>query len=455
MATSASRFATSTAISLVTATPVVTSSPAANLLVNASTSGEVTNSATVELATTLSCSGAPCAARTAAWASAPSTTICEAVASKREPPAVSVMPVGPRLTSWSPRWVRNAASACDTAGSLTPSAFAAAVTEPSLATSTNAFSCVSVITLRLSRIGPVGADLVNCAGRGGDPQNPRGCLGGRMQVPAYVEYEKATSVEHALTLLAKFGPEARILAGGHSLIPMMKLRLAQPEMLIDINALTDLRYIKVAGGELRIGALSRHADLLSSELAGQHFAILHDAERVIADPIVRLWGTVGGSICQADPSEDLSAAFAALKATMVIASLDGTRTVSARQFHVGPFETVVAPGEILTEIKIAIEPGGGSAYEKVGRRVGDWPVGAAGAAVWFEGVGDGAAEEYMRGAPASEESYARAGQIAAEHCRPVSDQRGPAQYKRHLACELTVRALRRAVDRAGAGRRGA
>ena len=287
-----------------------------------------------------------------------------------------------------------------------------------------------------------------------------------MQVPAYVEYEKATSVDHALRLLARFGPEARILAGGHSLIPMMKLRLVQPETLIDINPLTELRYLKVAGGELRIGAMTRHADLLSSALAGRHFAILHDAERVIADPIVRLWGTVGGSLCQADPSEDLSAAFAALKATMVIASLDGTRTVPAREFHVGPYETVVGPGEMLTEIKIAIEPGGGSAYEKVGRRVGDWPVGAAGAAVWLDGTGAikqarigltavgaehfsaAAAEEFLSGAPATDESYARAGQIAAEHCRPVSDQRGPAQYKRHLASELTIRALRRAVGRA-------
>jgi aerobic carbon-monoxide dehydrogenase medium subunit len=302
-----------------------------------------------------------------------------------------------------------------------------------------------------------------------------------MQVPAHVEYEKATSVRHALALLEKFGPEARILAGGHSLIPMMKLRLAQPETLIDVNGLKELRYIKVTEGELRIGALTRHADLLDSALAGKHFAILHDAERVIADPIVRLWGTVGGSLCQADPSEDLSAAFAALKATMVIASLARTRMVPARQFHVGPYETVVGPAEILTEIKIAIEPGGGSAYEKVGRRVGDWPVGAAGAAVWLDNApndtpkdavgGSGAAstikeariglaavgaehfsaaaaEEFLRGAPATEESFARAGQIAAEHCRPVSDQRGPAEYKRHLASELTVRALRTAVRRA-------
>jgi len=287
-----------------------------------------------------------------------------------------------------------------------------------------------------------------------------------MQVPAHVEYEKAASVEHALTLLARFGPESRILAGGHSLIPMMKLRLAQPETLIDINGLTELSYIRVADGQLCIGALARHADLLADPAAGQHFAILHDAERVIADPIVRNWGSVGGSLCQADPSEDLSAAFAALKATMVIRHPDGSRTVPARDFHTGPYETVVAPGELLSEIRVPIRPGGGSAYQKVGRRVGDWPVGAVGAALWLDGGGTtiadagigltavGAAhfaaaeaEEFLRGAPATEESFARAGQIAAEHCRPVSDQRGPADYKRHLAGELTVRALRQALAR--------
>ena len=200
-----------------------------------------------------------------------------------------------------------------------------------------------------------------------------------MQVPAQVEYEKATSVAHALALLTRYGPEARILAGGHSLIPMMKLRLAQPETLVDINGLSELSYIRVADGELQIGALTRHAELLDSALAGEHFAILHDAERVIADPVVRNWGTIGGSLCQADPSEDLSATFAALKAIMVICHPDGSRTVSARDFHTGPYETVVAPAELLTEIRIPIRAGGGSAYEKVGRRVGDWPVGAAGA----------------------------------------------------------------------------
>jgi len=293
-----------------------------------------------------------------------------------------------------------------------------------------------------------------------------------VQVPAHVEYERATSVGQALALLARYGPEARILAGGHSLIPMMKLRLAQPEVLIDINGIADLRYISKSGGVLRIGTLARHADLLSSALAGEHFAILHDAERVIADPVVREWGTVGGSLCQADPSEDLSAAFAALTGTMIITGRDGTREAPAREFFLGPYQTVVGPAEMLTEIRLHV-PGGaryGSAYVKVMRRAGDWPVGAAGAAVWLGAVGDtpviddvgigltalGArnfvaaeAEEFLRGKPASEENLRRAGEIAASHCRPVADQRGPQDYKRHLAGELTARALRLAIERAG------
>jgi carbon-monoxide dehydrogenase medium subunit len=246
---------------------------------------------------------------------------------------------------------------------------------------------------------------------------------------------------------------------------MMKLRLAQPEMLVDINDLTELGYLRVEQSELRIGALTRHAELLSSRIAGQHFPILHDAERRIADPIVRNRGTVGGSLCQADPSEDLSAAFAAVRAIMVIRGGSGTRTVPEREFHLGPYETVVAPDELLTEIRVPILPGSGSAYVKVDRRAGDWPVGAAGAALWLDGdtiaeagIGLAAvgaqhfsaaeAEDFLRGAPATGDSFARAGQIAAEHCTPISDQRGPADYKRHLAAELTVRALRRALGRA-------
>jgi carbon-monoxide dehydrogenase medium subunit len=292
-------------------------------------------------------------------------------------------------------------------------------------------------------------------------------LGGEaeVQVPAQVEYERATSVAHALTLLSRYAPEARILAGGHSLIPMMKLRLARPEVLVDITRITDLRYIEQTGGELRIGALATHADLLNSQAAGEHFAILHDAERVIADPVVRNWGTIGGSLCQADPSEDLSAAFAALKGSMIIDGPDGRREVPARAFHTGPYETVVGPAELLTEIRLPIRPDSGSAYRKVMRRAGDWPIGAAGAAVWLSdglvtdvGIGLTAvgaahfvaaeAEEFLRGQAATEQAFARAGEIAAAHCHPAGDQRGPVEYKRHLVRELTARVLRTAAGRA-------
>jgi aerobic carbon-monoxide dehydrogenase medium subunit len=286
-----------------------------------------------------------------------------------------------------------------------------------------------------------------------------------MQVPAHFEYDRATSVEHALALLARSGPEARVVAGGHSLIPMMKLRLAQPEVLIDINGLAELGAISVAGGELRVGALVRHAELLASPLVAEHFPIFTDAERVIADPVVRNRGTIGGSLCQADPSEDLSAAFAAVRAIAVVQGPGGTRTVPVREFHTGPYETVVQPGELLVEVRVPIVPGGSSAYQKVERRVGDWAIAAAGAAIWLDGgtvadVGLGLtavgaahfvaaeAEDFLRGQPATGESFARAGQLAAEHCNPVADQRGPADYKRHLAGELTTRALRRAATRA-------
>jgi len=290
-----------------------------------------------------------------------------------------------------------------------------------------------------------------------------------MQVPSHVEYEKATSLQHALTLLARSGPEARAVAGGHSLIPMMKLRLAQPEVLIDINGLTELSYIRIESGELRIGAMTRHADLLSSPVAGEQFAIFHDAERVIADPIVRNWGTIGGSLCQADPSEDLSAAFAAVRAVAVIQGLNGTRTVPVREFHDGPYETVVDSGELLTELRVPIRAGSGSAYEKVERRVGDWSVAAAGAILWLDtddgrptvadaGIGLTAvgadhffaaeAEEFLRGQSVGDASFVWVGEIAAEHCNPAADQRGPVDYKRYLVGELTARALRRAARRA-------
>lgn len=294
-----------------------------------------------------------------------------------------------------------------------------------------------------------------------------------MQVPAPFEYARATSVDHALALLAQHGEQARVIAGGHSLLPMMKLRLARPDALVDINGLTDLSYLRVEGDTLAIGALTRHAQLLASAVVGEHFPVLHDAEQVIADPVVRNWGTIGGSLCQSDPAEDLPAALGPLGATVVIRSRGGRRTVGLRDFHGGPYETAAGPGELLTEVRIPIRPGGSSAYEKVNRRSGDWASAAAGAAVWLTGGGAGwriddaglgltavgaarftvpEAEAFLRGRPATEDTIVEAARIAAAHTNPTADQRGPVGYKRHLAQELTARALRRAIARAQGAR---
>ncbi len=289
-----------------------------------------------------------------------------------------------------------------------------------------------------------------------------------MQTPAPVDYARATSVEHALELLGRLGPESRLIAGGHSLLPMMRIRLAQPECVIDINDLTDLDYIRVEGGELRLGALTRHAAILASPVVGEHYPIFHDAERLIADPPVRNRGTVGGSFCQADPAEDLAAVGSALKATLVVRSAQGTRTVPAREFHAGPYETVLGDAEILTEVRIPIRPGAASAYDKVKRRAGDWAAAAAGAYLLLRdgvvvdvGIGLTAvgaphfcaeeAEAFLVGKPATEENIAEAGRLAAGACAPHADQRGPVEYKLHLADELTQRVLRRCVERS-AGR---
>jgi carbon-monoxide dehydrogenase medium subunit len=286
-----------------------------------------------------------------------------------------------------------------------------------------------------------------------------------MQTPAPVEYARATSVEHALQLMQERGTEARLIAGGHSLLPMMRLRIAQPECVIDINDLTELDYIRVEDGELRIGAMTRHAALLASPVVGEHYAIFHDAERRIADPPVRNRGTVGGSFCQGDPAEDLAAVGSALRAVLVLTSSQGTRTVPARAFHEGPYETALQDAEMLTEVRVPIRPGVSSAYEKVKRRAGDWAIAGAGAyLVLRDGVvadvGIGltavgaphfcaeAAEAYLVGKAPTEEHLTQASQLAADACNPHADQRGPVEYKRHLAGELTRRVLRRSIERA-------
>ncbi len=288
-----------------------------------------------------------------------------------------------------------------------------------------------------------------------------------MQTPASFEYERATSVEGAIASLQRLGPEARVIAGGHSLLPMMKLRLANPEHLIDINDLAELSYIREQDGEIRIGALTRHVELQKSELLAEHFPVFRDAENVIADPVVRNRGTIGGSLCQADAAEDLSAVCSAVRASVVIRGAAGERVVGMHDFHVGPYVTAVGDGELLTEVRVPLRPGGGSAHEKVERRAGDWAIAAASAAVWLEGgtiaevgialsaVGPttiqlSRAEELLRGKAPSEELFAQAGAIASEDCSPSADGRGPIDYKRHLAGVLTHRALRRAAERAEA-----
>jgi aerobic carbon-monoxide dehydrogenase medium subunit len=292
-----------------------------------------------------------------------------------------------------------------------------------------------------------------------------------VQTPAPFDYERATSVEGAIASLAEHGPEARLIAGGHSLLPMMKLRLATPDHLIDINDLEELSYIEERITEIRIGALTRHCELLESELLARRAPVFRDAEEVIADPVVRNRGTIGGSLCQADAAEDLSAVCAALKATVVIRgpahpdNPGGERTVGMDGFYLGPFTTTVGANEMLTEIRIPLRGGAGSAHEKVERRAGDFAIAAASAAVWIDGgtIADAGvalsavgpttiiatkAAEALKGNPPSEQLFEQAGELAAGESAPIADGRGPVDYKRHLTGVLTKRALRRASARA-------
>jgi carbon-monoxide dehydrogenase medium subunit len=285
-----------------------------------------------------------------------------------------------------------------------------------------------------------------------------------MQTPAPFDYERATSLQGAIASLREH-EDSRVVAGGHSLLPMMKLRLASPSRLIDINDLTELQFIREDGDEIVIGALTRHSELLDSELLWERFPAFRDAETVIADPIVRNRGTMGGSLCQADAAEDLSAVAAALKGVVTIVGAGGPRQVPMSEFHHGPRTTAVGEGEILTEIRFNVRPGAGSAHEKVERRAGDWAIAAACAALWMDGgtiVDAGIAlsavglttidltraEELLRGQTPSEALFEQAGAIASEDCMPIPDGRGPVDYKRHLAGVLTKRALRKAAGRA-------
>ena len=287
-----------------------------------------------------------------------------------------------------------------------------------------------------------------------------------MQVPGPFEYERATSVDHAIGLLDRLGEGAMVVAGGHSLLPMMKLRIANPEYLVDINDLAaELGYVVVDPTVVRIGAMTRHREALESDALAGVCPIFRDAERVIADPVVRNRGTVGGSLCQADPAEDLTTVCGVLGAVCVARGPSGIREIAIDDFLTGPYETSLAHNEILVEIRIPLRANSSSAYAKVERRVGDWAVTAAGSAVTLDGdhivaarigltavngdaAGLAAVGESLTGHPATDDVFADAGRRAADACAPVTDARGTADYKRHLASELTIRTLRSAAQRA-------
>lgn len=285
-------------------------------------------------------------------------------------------------------------------------------------------------------------------------------------IPAAFEYSSPKTLSEAISLLREHGPDAKILAGGQSLIPLMKLRMAAPKHLIDIGRIGDLAYIREADGHLAIGALTHEAELDASELIREKYPIIADTAAVIADPLVRNMATVGGNLAHADPANDHPATMLALGAEVVAAGPGGTRTIPVTDFFTGLFTTALNADEILTEIRVPIQPArSGGAYLKVERKVGDFAAAAVAAQLTLEGdtvksVGIGLtnvgqtpikatrAEGALRGKAADEANIREAARIAAEEADPVDDLRGSADYKRSLVRVLTGRALRLAVARA-------
>jgi carbon-monoxide dehydrogenase medium subunit len=290
-------------------------------------------------------------------------------------------------------------------------------------------------------------------------------------IPPVFDYVAPKSVADAVALLQQHGPDASILAGGHSLLPLLKLRLASPRVVVDINRIPGLEYIREADGTLRIGTLTREADLEHSDLLKSKYPILVDTSRVIADPLVRNLATVGGNLAHADPANDHPATMLALEAEVVATGPNGERRIPITSFFTGLFATALGPGEILTEIRVPVPPPrSGGAYVKLERKVGDFATAAVAAQVTLgrggecEKVGIGLtnvgmvptkakkAEEFLRGRRPDPAAIQEAGRLAAGEAKPKSDNRGPAEYKRELVRVLTARALTRAVERAGGGR---
>jgi len=264
-------------------------------------------------------------------------------------------------------------------------------------------------------------------------------------IPAQFDYIAAESASHAIGLLAEHGDDAKVLAGGHSLLPMMKLRLATPELLVDIGGLDELAGVSLDGDDLVVGATTRHADLAASELARAEAPLLAYAASQVGDPQIRHRGTIGGSLSHADPSADLPMALVALGGSVVLQGPSGTRSVGADDFFQGYFETALAPDELLTAVRIPRRPGVPWGYQKFVRRANDWAivgVAAIGGRIALANMGQKplratAAEE----AVAAGASPAEAADLAAEGTSPGEDIHADREYRRHLARVLTRRAL--------------
>jgi carbon-monoxide dehydrogenase medium subunit len=288
-------------------------------------------------------------------------------------------------------------------------------------------------------------------------------------IPAAFDYEAPTDLAEAIDHLAKSGGEAKVLAGGQSLIPLMKFRLAQPARIIDLNRIAGLAYIR-ENGELRIGALTRESDLEESAVIRDRYPIVADTAAVIADPIVRNLATVGGNVAHADPANDHPATLLALRASIIARGPGGERVIPIDDFFVDTFTTSLAADEIVTEIRIPhAAPQSGGAYLKLERKVGDFAIVGVAAYILLDGKGNVAtagigltnvgptvirarrAEEALRGRAPDDTAIAAAAEAAAAEAQPVSDLRGPVQYKRDVVRVLTARTLRRAVARAKGG----
>jgi len=290
-------------------------------------------------------------------------------------------------------------------------------------------------------------------------------------IPAAFEYHAPSTIDEATALLTKLGEDAKVLSGGQSLIPLMKLRLASPAHLVDINAIPGLSGIREADGFLSIGALTRESELEESEIVRTRYPLLHDTSKVIADPVVRNLATVGGNLAHGDPANDHPATMLALGAEVVAVGPKGERRIPIASFFTGPFETTLKPDEILVEVRIpAPPPRSGGAYLKLERKVGDFATAAVavqvtlGATGACEYVGIGLtnvgltpikatrAEAALKGKAPDDATITRAAELAAEVAEPSEDLRGSVEYKKDLVRILTARALRKAVERARAGR---